>query len=86
MNNELNNNKKQSTNNNSSHKSLYFVLTSLISLVGLVLLCVSFYVPPTGVIDKTVLIAFAECAIFVSTLMWIRYEHIYQNPPKKKKD
>jgi hypothetical protein len=79
-------NKQQTNDEKSKNKSLYFVLTSLISLVGLVLLCVSFYVPPTGVIDKTVLIAFAECAIFVSTLMWIRYEHIYQKPPKKKKD
>lgn len=46
------------------------------SIVGLALLGISFYVPPQGVIDKTVLVAFAEIAIFVSALMWIDYHYL----------
>jgi hypothetical protein len=47
------------------------------TICGIVLLIWSFYVPPKGQIDKSVLIAFAEIAGFVASLMWIDYYYIY---------
>ncbi len=48
------------------------------SLCGLLLLIWSFYVPPKGVIDKSVLFAFGEMAVFVAALMWIDYYYIFK--------
>jgi hypothetical protein len=67
------------------NKNLYFIVTSITTLVSLALLIVSFCMPPQGVIDKSVLIAFAELALFISTIMWIHYHHIYQVHDKVKK-
>jgi hypothetical protein len=52
------------------------------TLCGLILLVWSFYVPPKGVIDKSVLFAFGEIAVFVASLMWIDYYYIFH--PKKR--
>lgn len=48
------------------------------SAVGLILLVIGFSVPPQGVIDRSVLIAFGEIAVFVSALMWIDYHYAFR--------
>jgi hypothetical protein len=50
----------------------------VLSLCGITLLIWSFYVPPRGVIDNSVLFAFGEIAIFVSALMWIDYYYLFK--------
>lgn len=50
----------------------------VVSAVGLILLIVGFIVPPQGVIDRSVLIAFGEIALFVAALMWIDYHYAFR--------
>jgi hypothetical protein len=55
---------------------------SILSAAGILLLYIGFFTPPVGVISASVLIAFGECAIFASTIMWIEY---YYSRDKFKK-
>lgn len=52
-------------------------LTLAVTLVtfGIGLLTVSFFVPPTGVIDLTVLVAFGEILTFSGSLIGIDYHY-----------
>jgi hypothetical protein len=54
------------------------------AFIGIGLLIWSFFMPPQGVIDKTVLFAFGEIATFVAALMWIDYHYIYKKREKRK--
>lgn len=61
---------------------LWVILMSILSAAGILLLYIGFFTPPVGVISASVLIAFGECAIFASTIMWIEY---YYSRDKFKK-
>lgn len=50
---------------------------ALIAL-GTALLIAGFFVPPTGVIDSSVLIAFGEILTFVGSLFGIDYHYKYK--------
>ncbi len=50
---------------------------ALITL-GTALLIAGFFVPPTGVIDSSVLIAFGEILTFVGSLFGIDYHYKYK--------
>ena len=47
-------------------------------ILGSVLLTAGFIVPPTGVIDNSVLIAFGEILTFVGSLFGIDYHYRYK--------
>lgn len=48
-------------------------------VLGAGLLIAGFIVPPTGVIDNSVLIAFGEILTFVGSLFGIDYHYKYKN-------
>jgi uncharacterized membrane protein YiaA len=54
------------------YSTLYNIIMSVFAVVGLFLLIAGFYVPPLGIIDNSVLIAFGECGIFISVMMYLR--------------
>jgi len=55
------------------------ILSCLLVFFGTVLVTVSFFVPPTGVIDPTVLTAFGEILTFAGALLGI--DAHYRNMP-----
>lgn len=54
------------------------LLASLIVLAGVLLIFSGFYVPPTGVIDQSVLIAFGEILTFAGALIGVDYTYQYR--------
>ena len=54
------------------------VVATLLTVVGSGLLIAGFAVPPLGVIDGSVLVAFGETSTFVAALLGIDYNYKYQ--------
>lgn len=52
-------------------KALELTLSTLLVIFGVILITVSFFVPPTGVIDPSVLTAFGEILTFAGALIGI---------------
>lgn len=57
----------------------------LLTLVGSGLLIAGFIVPPLGVIDSSVLVAFGETSTFVAAILGIDYNYKYQMYRKKSR-
>lgn len=68
-----------------SSSTVSLVIRIVTSVCGLALLVWGFYIPPQGTIDRSVLIAFGEIAVFVSALMWIDYHYHYKTKNTKHK-
>lgn len=51
----------------------------LVSLAGLALIGAGFYVPPIGVIDSSVLVAFGEILTFSGSIIGIDYHYKNKN-------
>ena len=60
------------------NKSLQMCLATLTVVFGCVLIGAAFLVPPSGVIDPTVLAAFGEILTFAGAIIGIDYR--YRNP------
>ena len=57
-------------------KQYYQIILSVtLVLFGVLLITVAFFVPPTGVIDPTVLTAFGEILTFAGAIIGIDYRH-----------
>lgn len=54
-------------------------LAVVLAVFGMVLITVAFWVPPTGVIDPTVLTAFGEILTFCGSLLGIDYHYRYKH-------
>lgn len=54
------------------------VIAGLVTLMGCGLLIAGFIVPPLGVIDNSLLIAFGESCSFVGALLGIDYTYRYK--------
>lgn len=50
-------------------------LAVMLVIFGAVLISAAFFVPPTGVIDPTVLTAFGEILTFAGAIIGIDYHH-----------
>lgn len=50
----------------------------ILTIVGSGLLIAGFIVPPTGVIDSSVLVAFGETSTFVAAVLGLDYNYKYQ--------
>ena len=50
-------------------------ISVLLVIFGVILLIAAFIVPPTGVIDPTVLTAFGEILTFAGAIIGIDYHH-----------
>ncbi|MBR1631326.1 MAG: hypothetical protein IJ680_05660 [Paludibacteraceae bacterium] len=51
------------------------IIAAVITLFGLLMLTVSFIVPPTGQIDPSVIAAFGEILTFAGTVIGIDYKY-----------
>lgn len=54
------------------------IVSALLIVVGCGLLIAGFCVPPIGVIDNSILIAFGEILTFVGTIFGIDYSYKYK--------
>lgn len=57
---------------------LRLIIACVLTVVGCSLLIAGFVVPPLGVIDSSVLVAFGETSTFVAALLGIDYNYKYQ--------
>lgn len=57
---------------------LRLIVAFILTIVGSGLLIAGFIVPPVGVIDSSVLVAFGETSTFVAALLGIDYNYKYQ--------
>ena len=64
---------KQETNLN-----VRLAVALILTIVGSGLLIAGFIVPPLGVIDSSVLVAFGETSTFVAAVLGIDYNYKYQ--------
>lgn len=58
-----------------SKLTLQFLLAIVVALVGLSLLIIGIFTPPTGVIDSSVLVAWGEISTFVASLIGMDYHY-----------
>lgn len=58
--------------------NLRLVVTLILTIVGSGLLIAGFIVPPLGVIDSSVLVAFGETSTFVAAVLGIDYNYKYK--------
>lgn len=58
----------------------------ILTIVGSGLLIAGFIVPPLGVIDSSVLVAFGETSTFVAAILGIDYNYKYQIYKSKTPD
>lgn len=56
---------------------LRLIIACVLTVVGCSLLIAGFVVPPLGVIDSSVLVAFGETSTFVAALLGIDYNYKY---------
>lgn len=54
------------------------IVAVILTVVGSGLLIAGFIVPPIGVIDSSVLVAFGETSTFVAAILGIDYSYKYQ--------
>lgn len=64
--------------NSKTKLNLRLLVAVLLTLVGSGLLIAGFIVPPLGVIDGSVLVAFGETSTFVAAILGIDYNYKYQ--------
>lgn len=57
---------------------LRLAVAVVLTIVGSGLLIAGFIVPPLGIIDSSVLVAFGETSTFVAALLGIDYNYKYQ--------
>lgn len=64
--------------NSNSSLNIRLLVAVLLTIVGSGLLIAGFIVPPLGVIDSSVLVAFGETSTFVAAVLGIDYTYKYQ--------
>lgn len=58
--------------------SLQLVLAVILIIFGIALLTASFIVPPLGIIDPSILVAYGETLTFVGALVGVDYSYKYK--------
>lgn len=64
--------------NKKTKLNLQLLAAVTLILVGCILLCFGFAVPPLGVIDNSVLVAFGETCTFAGALFGVDYNYKYK--------
>lgn len=64
-----------SSKSNLNHR---LTIAVILTIVGCGLLIAGFIVPPLGIIDSSVLVAFGETSTFVAAILGIDYNYKYQ--------
>lgn len=63
---------------NVSNLNHRLIIAVILTIVGSGLLIAGFIVPPLGIIDSSVLVAFGETSTFVAAILGIDYNYKYQ--------
>lgn len=58
--------------------SLQLVIAVVLIIFGIALLTASFIVPPLGIIDSSILVAYGETLTFVGALVGVDYSYKYK--------
>lgn len=66
--------------------TIQFWLGVMVILAGLVMLFFGIFIPPTGIIDNSILVAFGETATFSGSLIGIDYSYKYKTYKLEKED
>ena len=61
------------------------IIATILSIVGSALLISGFVVPPLGIIDSSVLVAFGETSTFIAALLGIDYHYKYKMYAREEK-
>lgn len=64
---------------------LQLCIAAFLCLSGVLLLLLGFWVPPVGIIDSSVLVAFGEMSTFTGALLGIDYRYRYDASKHYKK-
>lgn len=72
--------------NKKTKLSLQLLAAVVLCLIGAGLLIAGFCVPPLGVIDSSVLVAFGETCTFAGALFGVDYNYKYKMQRKKELD
>jgi NADH:ubiquinone oxidoreductase subunit 3 (subunit A) len=63
---------------NSKKLNVRLLVVVLLTIVGSGLLIAGFIVPPLGVIDSSILVAFGETSTFVAAVLGVDYNYRYK--------
>lgn len=69
-----------------SKKDIQLLIAVITIIAGLALLFMGLWIPPIGIIDNSVLIAFGEVATFSGSLLGIDYTYKYKTEKMKRND
>ena len=58
--------------------NLRLIIAVILTIVGCGLLIAGFVVPPLGIIDSSVLVAFGETSTFIAAILGIDYSYKYK--------
>lgn len=58
--------------------NIRLVIAIILTIVGAGLLIAGFVVPPLGIIDSSVLVAFGETSTFLAAILGVDYSYKYQ--------
>lgn len=72
--------------NNKTKLNLQLITAVGLVIIGCVLLVLGFIVPPLGIIDNSVLVAFGETCTFAGALFGVDYNYRYKIHINKNKD
>ena len=57
-----------------------FVLAFIVTIAGIALVAVALCMPPKGIIDPSVLVAYGETLTFAGTVIGIDYKYKHRKP------
>lgn len=69
-----------------SKKDIQLLIAVITIIAGLALLFMGLWIPPIGIIDNSVLIAFGEVATFAGSLLGVDYTYKYKLEKIKRND
>ena len=64
--------------------NIRLAIAVLLTIIGSGLLVAGFIVPPLGIINSSILVAFGETSTFVAALVGIEYNYRYKDMVKKQ--
>lgn len=71
------------TSNVNPKATAQFVLGCIVTIGGLILLFIGCFIPPTGEIHSSLLVAFGEASTFAGALIGVDYHYRYKYGERK---
>ena len=73
-------------NSNKTKLTMQFLLGVIVVFAGIVMLFMGIFIPPTGIIDASILVAFGEISTFSGALIGIDYSYKFKQYQKDNKE